>query len=293
MTDLSNSLADLAERVREANEAGAAAERTAAEKMLNAGRLLCQAKDACQHGEWMPFLVRAGVHDRQARRLMQIARSGLTSDTVTELGGFKATLQWLAAWKMPAADEVVFIVRGEDREHQDSIACVLPSEVDGHYDVTLIGRDGCYFTTQKPLASDPVFIDGRFLNAVLETIAKGFDVPLAEWSISSAPIYLLLDDCEFLNGLISAPADGKAPLPHSYQHMVETLEACDRDFSRENYLRARRAQVLCLSQMDRWPHDPRMMQTLARISNDGNRVGKLAAKIDLMADQNLRAEYVG
>jgi hypothetical protein len=60
MTELSNTLADLAERIREANEAGQAAERTAAEKMLTAGRLLCQAKEAGAHGDWTPS--RTGRH---------------------------------------------------------------------------------------------------------------------------------------------------------------------------------------------------------------------------------------
>src|SRR3954465_11092633 len=81
-----NRLGDLADRIREANAAMLAASQEAAERALQAGRLLIEAKAECQHGDWLPFLERAGIHERQARRLMQLARSGLESDTVSDLG---------------------------------------------------------------------------------------------------------------------------------------------------------------------------------------------------------------
>jgi hypothetical protein len=89
---LSNSMADLAERVRQATTRGKAASVEAAEAYLEAGRLLIEAKGACGHGHWLPFLARAGVHERQARRMMQLARSGLKSDTVSDIG-VKAVLE--------------------------------------------------------------------------------------------------------------------------------------------------------------------------------------------------------
>src|SRR5690606_29586927 len=107
MADLSNSLADLAERVKEATVASALAERTGAEKALEAGGFLTQAKDQCKYGEWLPFLERAGVPERQAQRLMQLARSGLNPTLVSDLGGIGASLKWLASWSLPNPGETL------------------------------------------------------------------------------------------------------------------------------------------------------------------------------------------
>jgi len=95
----SNRLVDLAERIRQANGRAKAASVESAKQYLEAGRLLIEAKSECPHGDWLPFLEMTGVHERQARRLMQLARSGLTSDTVSDLGGVKAVLEYLAEQK--------------------------------------------------------------------------------------------------------------------------------------------------------------------------------------------------
>lgn len=87
---LSNRLTALAEDVKTEAEALAAAEHA-----LNAGRMLCEAKDACRHGEWLPFLTRAGVHERSAQRWMKLHRSGLKNDMVSDLGGVVSALQFL------------------------------------------------------------------------------------------------------------------------------------------------------------------------------------------------------
>jgi hypothetical protein len=82
----SNSLTVLADRIRDAIGASFAAEKTAIEKAIEAGHLLHEAKDVCQHGEWLPFLHRAGMPERKAQRYMKLARSGLKPDTVSDLG---------------------------------------------------------------------------------------------------------------------------------------------------------------------------------------------------------------
>ena len=38
------------------------------------GQELIQAKDLCRHGEWLPFLERAGIHERNAQRMMRYVR---------------------------------------------------------------------------------------------------------------------------------------------------------------------------------------------------------------------------
>jgi hypothetical protein len=106
---LTNSLTVLAENVRTAMNASASAEKTAIMAALEAGRLLSQAKAECPHGTWLPFLARAGVPERKAQRYMKLASSGLKSDTVSDLGGIKATLRWCDQLRLPDADEYLLI----------------------------------------------------------------------------------------------------------------------------------------------------------------------------------------
>jgi hypothetical protein len=81
-----NTLADLAERIRLASTEMQTAEHVAAEKAIEKGLLLIEAKQACGHGQWLPFLQRADVPERDAQRLMTLAKSGLKSAAVAVLG---------------------------------------------------------------------------------------------------------------------------------------------------------------------------------------------------------------
>ena len=109
MTRLTNSLTVLADRVRSTLDESDAAEKTAIDKVLQAGGLLCEAKEACAHGEWLPFLERGGVPERKAQRYMKLARSGLKSDTVSDLGGIKAALRWAEGLKLPEKGECLAV----------------------------------------------------------------------------------------------------------------------------------------------------------------------------------------
>ena len=102
----SNRLTDLSARIRQARARAKVASVESAEQSIEAGRLLIEAKAECKHGDWGPFLEMAGVHERQARRLMQLARAGLKADTVSEMGGVKAALKHLAEKREPDADFV-------------------------------------------------------------------------------------------------------------------------------------------------------------------------------------------
>ena len=104
----SNRLADLSARIREACDRAASASIQAPEQSLEAGRLLIVAKKGCKHGEWLPFLEMTGVHERQARRLMQLARSGLKADTVSDLGGVKAALEYLGENKQAGPEDNIW-----------------------------------------------------------------------------------------------------------------------------------------------------------------------------------------
>ena len=110
--DGDNRLTDLAERIRSADQRMAAASREAAELSLEAGRLLIEAKAECRHGQWLPFLERAGMAERQAQRLMTLARSGLKTDTVSDLG-IRGALEMAAKRKLPKPGEVLIVSIGE------------------------------------------------------------------------------------------------------------------------------------------------------------------------------------
>jgi hypothetical protein len=96
---LTNSQAATAETVKALVAESDDAALTSIDKALEAGRLLVDAKEAAAHGTWLPFLERAGVQERKAQRLMTLAKSGIKSDTVTDLGGIKAALEYVAKRK--------------------------------------------------------------------------------------------------------------------------------------------------------------------------------------------------
>lgn len=92
---LTNSLTAAADDVRRVTAACEQAERDAVTHAMDAGRMLCEAKEQCAHGQWLPFLERAGVSERKAQRWMKLHRGRLTSDTVSLLGGVAPALTFL------------------------------------------------------------------------------------------------------------------------------------------------------------------------------------------------------
>jgi hypothetical protein len=78
----------------------------AAESALEAGRLLIEAKELVQHGEWEDWLAE-NVHfsERTARRYMQLFRSGLKPATVAVLGIRGAAELMAAKAEYEAANE--------------------------------------------------------------------------------------------------------------------------------------------------------------------------------------------
>ncbi len=80
---------------------------------LAGGAALIEAKAALKHGEWLPWLAETGIPERTARRMMRIARTGLKSATVADLGGVEAALALppkrlatLARAELPGAREI-------------------------------------------------------------------------------------------------------------------------------------------------------------------------------------------
>ena len=53
---------------------------------MEAAATLVEARELSEHGEWMPWLEKTGIPERTAQRMMQLARAGIKSDTLTVLG---------------------------------------------------------------------------------------------------------------------------------------------------------------------------------------------------------------
>src|SRR5215207_6415924 len=155
MTDLTgNHLSDLAERVRAAEAAMNAASQEMADRALEVGPLLIEAKDECRHGEWLPFLEGAGIHERQARRLMQLSRSGLKSDTVSDLG-IKRTLALVARWRLPIDGDVLVVsTKHPKSDGFGGMAFVWESHDEpGYYHAAGIARDYAFAeATRRPIS---------------------------------------------------------------------------------------------------------------------------------------------
>jgi hypothetical protein len=285
MTDLSNSLADLAERVKAANEESAAAEHAFIEKALVAGRLLCEAKESCAHGEWTSFLDRASVHERQARRLMQLARSGIAADTVSELGGIKAALDYLSKRKLPATDETLIIgcIGWHEAEtpHQP-VVFVTPAAIDGYFNVLLFDKAAdTGEETARPIRGEAIKReDGSFFSPVWYAVDEMLPIPASERQFSIVRDELLEDDCPFLT---DAAAN---PMPLSYTRAVQKLRDCEGNFTPETFLDASQALSVCLDRMKTWPDDPRMTRVFTKIASE-RELTRLAESVSIIARADL------
>ena len=168
----SNHLPILAERIRQATERAKSASIESAAQYLAAGRLLIEAKTECQHGEWGPFLEKAGIHERQARRLMQLARSGLKADTVSDLGGVKAALAYLAERRVPGDGEALFV-----RTDGEDVAALIWQDAEHHgfyHALTIDLRQpapSVVISTTKSVTAEPLQLpDGTFCNPLWRTV---------------------------------------------------------------------------------------------------------------------------
>jgi Protein of unknown function (DUF3102) len=82
-----NRLPVLAAEIRRAHADVQEAAKTAAEHAITAGHALIEAKELVKHGEWLPWLKEhCALAERTAQLYMKIAKSGLNSATVADLG---------------------------------------------------------------------------------------------------------------------------------------------------------------------------------------------------------------
>lgn len=194
----SNDLSVKAEQVRQLVALSETLERESIEASIEAGSLLAIAKTECRHGEWLPFLGRAGVPERKAQRLMQIARSGLKSDTVSDLGGVKATLEFLSRRRLPKPGEAlsVTIHSNEDNPFHSVLASFIwPSaKHEGHFFVAgfrnLDGHCSTLHTIRAISGTDVLSSDGQFVNPVWTLVARNIPISMVNWHFHTVPYEL-------------------------------------------------------------------------------------------------------
>jgi N-acetylglutamate synthase/N-acetylornithine aminotransferase len=82
----SNSLTDLAARIRAEHEAAAAALNQGLQHAIAAGKLLIEAKKEIPHGQWLPWLkANCAISERTGQAYMRVARSfGKLDETKTQ-----------------------------------------------------------------------------------------------------------------------------------------------------------------------------------------------------------------
>jgi len=103
----SNSLADLAARIRTEHEATAASLKSGLEHAMAAGDLLIEARAQLKHGQWLPWLETCNVSERMAQRYMRLARNRTAIEAnptpVSDLG-IKGALAMLTIPRDPQDD---------------------------------------------------------------------------------------------------------------------------------------------------------------------------------------------
>ena len=105
---LSNRLVHLQGAASDAYGRHKRAQAEAIQAYLDCGAALNEAKAACGHGEWLPWLEDAGIPERTAQRMMKLAGADWKSDTVSDVGGIREAL-WMTQ-HAPAIERIVRIV---------------------------------------------------------------------------------------------------------------------------------------------------------------------------------------
>ena len=97
---LSNSLTDLAARIRTYHEATVAALKSSVENAMNAGDLLIEAKAQLKHGQWLPWLAKnCVISERTAQLYIKLAkhRATIEKEMKSAIGVADLTLNEAAA----------------------------------------------------------------------------------------------------------------------------------------------------------------------------------------------------
>lgn len=174
----SNILGDLAGKIREVNDAARRANLYAIDKTIESGRLLLRAKDACKHGEWLPFLGQAGIEERTAQRHMKLAKSDLKSDMVSDLGGVIPALEFLTEPALPPVGQTLFLQHKQGKVGY--FGWVWETERwPGyyHYRVTRITTDGGELVhSKRAMSAKRMDVDGKSVNLLWRCVCDAMNV---------------------------------------------------------------------------------------------------------------------
>lgn len=115
----SNRLAVLAGRIGEAHRDCRDHAASAAQRAIEAGHLLIEAKAALSHGQWLPWLRdQVGLSERSAQGYMRLARIGLKPATVADLG-LRAAPAATATRRVPVPKAGQVLIGKADENPQD------------------------------------------------------------------------------------------------------------------------------------------------------------------------------
>ena len=114
---MSNQLPHLEQAARAAHTAIGAHEKAAAEKALQAGAALVEAKSLVKHGQWKIWLAGTGIPERSAQRYMALARGGLKSAIVADLGLAEAARLAGLGHRLWPEDDQVHHAEGVEENH--------------------------------------------------------------------------------------------------------------------------------------------------------------------------------
>jgi len=113
----SNSLADLAARIKAEHEAVGHALKRGLAHAITAGELLIEAKFQLKHGQWLPWLDSCGVSERLAQRYIRLARNRALIEAnptpVSDLG-IRGALDLLSIPREPKEGTTAFSVNLAD-----------------------------------------------------------------------------------------------------------------------------------------------------------------------------------
>jgi nucleotide-binding universal stress UspA family protein len=111
----SNSLTDLAARIRAEHDAVGEALRNSVQHAIAAGELLIEAKNQIEHGQWLPWLRdHCGVSERSAQRYIRLARNKvqLANTTCVSDLSLNGALALLTVPRDTLHDDLVDVVVG-------------------------------------------------------------------------------------------------------------------------------------------------------------------------------------
>ena len=263
MTELTNFLTDLADKVHSTHQAFVVATRVGAEKAIELGTMLNDAKTNCDHGSWLPFLKRSGVPERWAQRFMQISRSGLNSDTVADLG-IKGTLEYLAKRKLPLVGDILTVGKQGWTEAEERTPLII---------ISCSKKNAGYFDCAQIVLSESVIEE---LPSVAAKGALAFiemhRVPPSEREFITMPEGLILPTVDIREDA----------LPETYTTAIRLLRECVIDFSPERYHGALKAVRVCEARSHAWPISSKLLDTYFAIAKDDEMM-KLCSTVQKMA----------